>query len=109
MVVILALVTAATGVEHERIAAPSASTVQAPHCAMPQPYFVPVSISSSRSTHKSGVDGSDCTATGRPLMLSVVAMRASLEAAAILTLFRRRAKDRRSWRRRLGSVHHAPP
>jgi hypothetical protein len=32
--------------------------VQAPHWAMPQPYFVPVIPRWSRSTHSSGVDGS---------------------------------------------------
>jgi hypothetical protein len=30
-----------TGVMHERMGSPSRSTVQAPHCAMPHPYFVP--------------------------------------------------------------------
>ena len=36
-------------------------TVQAPHCAMPQPYLVPVMPSVSRSTHSSGVSGSTST------------------------------------------------
>jgi hypothetical protein len=31
-----------TGATHERTASPLICTVQAPHCAMPHPYFVPV-------------------------------------------------------------------
>ncbi len=33
---------AASGSTQERTGAPSMCTVQAPHCAMPQPYLVPV-------------------------------------------------------------------
>jgi hypothetical protein len=44
--------------------------VQAPHSAMPQPYFVPVSLSSSRMTHNSGVLGSALTETGLPFKLN---------------------------------------
>ena len=51
----------AIGVWHERAATPLRWTVQAPHWAMPQPYFVPVSSSSSRSTQSSGVSGDACT------------------------------------------------
>src|SRR3984885_8056738 len=47
-----------TGATHERTASPLICTVQAPHCAMPQPYLVPVSPSCSRITHSNGVDGS---------------------------------------------------
>ena len=43
MVVIFLPATAATGVTQERSGAPSTCTVQAPHCAMPQPNLVPVS------------------------------------------------------------------
>ena len=46
------------GRTHERTGSPSMCTVQAPHCAMPQPYLVPVSASCSRNTHSSGVSGS---------------------------------------------------
>src|SRR5437870_186356 len=35
-------------------APPSRCTVHAPHWATPHPYFVPVSVSSSRRTHSSG-------------------------------------------------------
>jgi hypothetical protein len=50
--------TALTGTEQERVATPSRCTVQAPHWAMPQPYFVPVNPIVSRNTHNSGVRGS---------------------------------------------------
>ena len=43
------------------IAQCGACTVQAPHCAMPQPYFVPVMPMLSRITHSSGVSGSMST------------------------------------------------
>ena len=36
------------------LGSPSTSTVQAPQISMPQPYFVPVSPSTSRSVHSSG-------------------------------------------------------
>ena len=45
----------------ERTATPSMCTVQAPHCAMPQPYLVPVRPTCSRITHSSGVLGSTST------------------------------------------------
>jgi hypothetical protein len=61
MVVTFPAPRAATGVWHERTAAPSTSTVQAPHWATPQPYFVPVRPSSSLSTHRSGVSGGELT------------------------------------------------
>jgi hypothetical protein len=49
-VVIFALLTAAAGVMHERIALPSISTVQAPQMPTPQPYFQDLSSMSLRST-----------------------------------------------------------
>ena len=54
-----------TGTRQDRVASPFRCTVQAPHCAMPQPNFVPVRPSSSRSTHKSGVSGSTSSACFR--------------------------------------------
>jgi hypothetical protein len=45
---------------------PSIWTVQAPHCAMPQPNFVPRSLSSSRSTHSKGVSASLVALTTSP-------------------------------------------
>lgn len=46
------------GGEALNVALPSTITVHAPHCAMLQPNFVPLSPSVSRSTHSSGVRGS---------------------------------------------------
>src|SRR5690349_16202862 len=49
---------------HARAASPSTWTVQAPHKAIPQPNFVPVSPNSSRRYQSSGIDGSpsnDCS------------------------------------------------
>src|SRR5215470_863338 len=71
MVVICLPTAAATGVEHERTATPSIWTVQAPHCAMPQPYLVPVRPTFSRNAHKSGMLGSTSTLCDWPLMLRV--------------------------------------
>src|SRR5712692_4933762 len=50
-----------TGIEHERVAAPFISTLQAPHWPMPQPYLVPVRPIESRSTQSNGVSGSTST------------------------------------------------
>ena len=59
MVVMSLPAAADTGTEQERIATPSMWTVQAPHWAMPQPNFVPVNPSSSRSAHSSGMSRLD--------------------------------------------------
>src|SRR5438552_18759760 len=56
--------------EHERRTSPLMCTEQAPHCATPQPYFVPVRPTCSRMTHRSGVPASACTSRTLPLMLS---------------------------------------
>src|SRR5262245_15934288 len=61
MVVICLPTTELIGTTQERRAAPLTSTVQAPHCAMPQPYLVPVSPICSRIAHRSGVLGSAST------------------------------------------------
>ena len=58
MVVTLLPSTADTGVTQERTAWPSMCTVQAPHSAIPQPNFVPVSCKWSRMAHNSGMLGS---------------------------------------------------
>src|SRR5467141_3568143 len=47
-----------TGATQDRIASPLRWTVQAPHCAMPQPYLVPVKPRFSRRTQSRGVEGS---------------------------------------------------
>src|SRR5258708_4243319 len=72
MVVIGLPATAATGIEQDRVGTPSIWTVQAPHCAMPQPNLVPVRPMVSRSTHRSGVDSSTSTLWDWPLMDSEI-------------------------------------
>src|SRR3989304_5750111 len=57
MVVIFFSATDDTGVTQERIASPSTCTVQAPHSALPHPYFVPVSPIVSLITQSNGVSG----------------------------------------------------
>src|SRR4029077_3885816 len=55
--------TSLIAVMQARVAAPSTWMVQAAHSAPPQPYFVPVSPSSSRRYQSRGIDGSpskDC-------------------------------------------------
>src|SRR5947207_9402517 len=72
------------GTEQERRTSPLMCTEQAPHCATPQPYFVPVRPTCSRITHNSGVSGSACTSCTLPLMLSFAMERPSLAARAIV-------------------------
>jgi hypothetical protein len=57
-VVICALDTAEIGSTQERIGSPFTQTVQAPHWAIPQPYFVPKSDKWSLKAHNNGVLGS---------------------------------------------------
>src|SRR5260221_13735044 len=59
-----------TVTEQERFSSPLMCTEQAPHCATPQPYLVPVSPTCSRITHSRGVSSSTCTSWTLPLMLS---------------------------------------
>src|SRR5207244_7717755 len=63
---------AATGITHDRTAVPSRCTVQAPHCAMPHPNFVPVRPRLSRSTHRSGVSGATSTDWRLPLTVRTI-------------------------------------
>ena len=53
--------TAETGVMQERVGSPSTRTVHEPHMPMPQPNFVPVRPSSSRSTQSRMRSGSPAT------------------------------------------------
>src|SRR3954451_695800 len=76
MVVTYAPSTLSTEVMQDRVATPSTCTVQAPHSAMPQPNFVPVIPSTSRSTQSSGVSSSTSTLCVFPLTLMVYAMTA---------------------------------
>src|SRR5688572_17948671 len=67
-----------TGATQERTASPSMCTVHAPHCAMPQPYLVPVSPRLSRSTHNNGVVDSTSTFTRRLFTEKEITRRALL-------------------------------
>jgi co-chaperonin GroES (HSP10) len=58
------------GVTQERVGAPSTCTVQAPHNVIPQPNFVPVNPSTSRSTQSNGV--SPWTSTERSIPLTTI-------------------------------------
>src|SRR3954470_16433253 len=69
MVVICFPAASLTRTPHERIATPSMWTVHAPHCAMPQPYLVPVRPTFSRIAHSSGVSGSTSTSKALPLIV----------------------------------------
>ena len=90
MVTILSVAfTAPTGIEHERCTSPLMCTEQAPHCATPQPYLVPVRPTCSRITHSSGVSGSTCTSRTLPLMLSF-----AIEASLVKDACGRRSNDR---------------
>src|SRR2546430_13736734 len=59
-----------TGMEQERRTSPLICTEQAPHCATPQPYLVPVRPTCSRITQSRGVSASACTSRILPLTLS---------------------------------------
>src|SRR5207249_4067539 len=74
--------TARIRVTQDRVAWPSRCTVQEPHIAIPQPYFVPVSLSFSRSTHSNVSSG--CAATSICLPLSMKIMRTSPEPATLI-------------------------
>src|SRR3954463_16698621 len=69
MVVTLVPTAPLTGNEQERVATPSTCTVQAPHCAMPHPYLVPVSPTFSRIAQRSGVSSSTSTLIDLPLIV----------------------------------------
>src|SRR4030088_232705 len=71
MVTICLPAAVAMEVWQERVAAPSTWTVQAPQSPIPQPYFVPVMLSRSRSTQSKGISGSASTVCWRLLISSV--------------------------------------
>src|ERR1035441_9238680 len=71
MVIIVCLSASEIGVTHEAEAFPLISTVQARHCPSPQPYFVPVSCKSSRSTSSNGRCGSEEKVRDCPLTVRV--------------------------------------
>jgi hypothetical protein len=70
VVIFCACVSAEAGITQLRTGAPSMCTVQAPHCATPQPYLVPVRLSCSRSTHSSGVSASASYCIRLPLTVN---------------------------------------
>src|SRR5579862_9422521 len=91
MVVIVAPSMRPIGTEHERIGWPLIWTVQAPHSATPQPNFVPVRPTTSRSTQSSGVSRSISSWCCVPLTLIVIMMalpRGSLLGRGALVLRR---------------------
>src|SRR5476649_1201102 len=69
MVVICLPTASLTGTPQERIATPSTWTVHAPHCAIPQPYLVPVRPTFSRIAQSSGVSASTSTSNALPLIV----------------------------------------
>src|SRR5439155_25376971 len=93
IVVTSALPNADTGKVHERSGLPSRSTVQAPHCATPQPYLVPVKPIASRRTHKSGVSPSTSTWCVPPFTLIVTAMNTSGALVSLASLRPRAASS----------------
>src|SRR5471030_2186917 len=79
-----------TAMEQERRTSPLMCTEQAPHCATPQPYFVPVSPTCSRMTQSRGVSSSTCTSRVLPLILSFamsVPLRVALTAISRCEVF----------------------
>src|ERR1700681_1773767 len=61
-----------TGKTQDRTALPSTCTVQAPHCAIPQPNFVPVSPKTSRRTHSKGMLAGASTFFSSPLIRRLI-------------------------------------
>src|SRR2546423_1603088 len=78
-------------VEQLNAGRPSSSTVHAPHAPSPQPYFVPVTFRSSRSTSRSDRSPGVFTSVDRPFTVSVIAESseamgsASVETETMLT------------------------
>src|SRR3981189_2393419 len=84
MVTILSLaLPAESGTEHERITSPLICTEQAPHCATPQPYLVPVRPTCSRMTQSSGVSSSTRQSRTLPLMFSLAMCRLPRRLTAV--------------------------
>src|SRR5262245_89493 len=66
VVILFVLFIELIGMAQERCTSPSMWTEQAPHCAIPQPYLVPVNPSCSRNTHSNGISPSAFTSTVFP-------------------------------------------
>src|SRR6266849_5190666 len=93
MVVTFFPATLEIGVMQERAASPLMWTVHAPHSAMPQPNFVPVMSSVSRSTQSSGMSGLTSTDLGLPFKVKLMAMETSLLQMDILQQLPARIKS----------------
>src|SRR3979490_3147541 len=83
--------TSPTAIEQERCTSSLMWTEQAPHCATPQPYLVPVRPTCSRMTQRSGVSGSASTSRVLPLMVSLVMRVLPRVAVAAKLIWRRLA------------------
>src|SRR5689334_17161553 len=70
MVVIFLSATFEAATRHDLAAKPSISTVQAPHCPSPQPYFVPVRPRRLRNAHSSDSPGATSTSCSEPFTSS---------------------------------------
>src|SRR5688572_26785682 len=70
-----------------RVACPSTCTVQAPQSAIPQPNLVPVSPSTSRSTHSSGISGATSTCRDVPFTINVIIAIALVSHEVLRVLF----------------------
>ena len=83
----------ATGVTQLRTGSPSRWTVHAPHRAAPQPYFVPVRLSESRSTQSSGVVSSTSAVTLLPLTLKLAIGFSPLDLCCPVSVYGIRTVD----------------
>src|SRR5438552_7944769 len=79
--------TVPTGVTQERMAWPFTMTVQAPHCARPQPNFGPRSSRSSLSTYSNGVVGSRSNVCARPSTFRVMLLISILGGSGVVCSF----------------------
>src|SRR5882724_10260300 len=108
MVVIFLPSAAETGITQERTAAPSRCTVQAPHCAMPQPYLVPVRPTCSRIAHNRGVLGLTVTSSVLPLIVKrAMGFPPGIAVARTIRDCAPEGKDSRDAAQRGGSGHRA--
>src|SRR6266853_933332 len=78
MVVTALPFTPETGIRQENMRSPSMCTMHAPHWPAPHPNLVPLSFSSSRSTHRRRVLSGALTLTGLPLTLKLIAISTPL-------------------------------
>lgn len=70
IVVIFRPATALTGNTQDRVAWPSMCTVHTPHWVIPQPYLVPVSPITSRSTQSRGMSSGTSSSCSTPLIMN---------------------------------------